>query len=53
MSRECITFEVGGQTFALDIGVIREIRGWAPVTRVPGMPPMWQAWPRCMARSCR
>jgi chemotaxis signal transduction protein len=26
MSRECITFEVGGQTFALDIGVIREIR---------------------------
>jgi purine-binding chemotaxis protein CheW len=38
MSRECITFEVGGQTFALDIGVIREIRGWAPVTRVPGMP---------------
>lgn len=39
MSRECITFEVDGQTFGLDIGVIREIRGWAPVTRVPGMPP--------------
>lgn len=39
MSRECITFEVGGQTFGLDIGVIREIRDWSPVTRVPGMPP--------------
>jgi purine-binding chemotaxis protein CheW len=39
MSRECITFEVGGQIFGLDIGVIREIREWSPVTRVPGMPP--------------
>lgn len=38
MSRECITFEVGGQTFGLDIGVIREIRAWSPLTRVPGMP---------------
>lgn len=39
MSRECITFEVGGQIFGLDIGVIREIRSWSPVTRVPGLPP--------------
>ena len=38
MSRECITFEVGGQVFGLDIGVIREIRKWAPVTRIPGLP---------------
>ena len=38
MSRECITFEVGGQVFGLDIGVIREIREWSPVTRVPGLP---------------
>jgi purine-binding chemotaxis protein CheW len=38
MSRECITFNVGGQVFGLDIGFIREIRKWAPVTRVPGLP---------------
>ena len=38
MSRECITFDVGGQVFGLDIGVIREIHPWAPVTRVPGLP---------------
>lgn len=39
MRRECITFEVGGQAFGLDIGVIRDVRPWAPVTRVPGLPP--------------
>jgi purine-binding chemotaxis protein CheW len=39
MSRECIIFNVGGQVFGLDIGVIRDVRPWAPVTRVPGLPP--------------
>jgi purine-binding chemotaxis protein CheW len=38
MSRECIIFEVEGQSFALDIGTIREIRDWSPLTRVPGLP---------------
>lgn len=39
MSRECVTFTVGGQVFGLDIGLIRDIRGWGSVTRVPGLPP--------------
>lgn len=39
MSRECITFTVGGQVFGIDIGLIRDIRDWDAVTRVPGLQP--------------
>jgi len=38
MSRELITFELGGQVFALDIMAIREIRAWTPATRLPRVP---------------
>lgn len=38
MQRELITFEVGGQVFALDIMAIREIRAWTPATRLPRVP---------------
>lgn len=38
MTRELITFEVSRQLFGLDIAAIREIRAWAPVTRLPGAP---------------
>lgn len=38
MQREFITFELGGQVFGLDIMVIREIRAWTPVTRLPSVP---------------
>jgi purine-binding chemotaxis protein CheW len=38
MSRECITFKVGGQVFGLDIGIILDIRNHAELTRVPGLP---------------
>ena len=39
MQRELITFQVSGQTFALDIMDIREIRAWTPTTRLPNAPP--------------
>lgn len=38
MLRELITFEVGGQSFALDVMAIREIRAWSPTTRLPKVP---------------
>lgn len=38
MTREFITFGVGGQVFGLDIMSIREIRAWTPSTRVPRVP---------------
>lgn len=33
--REVVSFLVGGQEFCIDIGQVREIRGWAPVTTLP------------------
>lgn len=39
MQRELITFEVEGQSFAIDIMSTREIRAWTPVTRLPNAPP--------------
>ncbi|KRA64906.1 chemotaxis protein CheW [Caulobacter sp. Root656] len=32
---ELISFEIGGQEFCIDISVVREIRGWTPVTAMP------------------
>ncbi len=31
-------FRLGGETYGLDIGVVQEISGMLPVTRVPGAP---------------
>lgn len=36
--RELITFLTGGQEFCLDVGCVREIRGWTPATPVPHAP---------------
>jgi purine-binding chemotaxis protein CheW len=38
MQRQLITFALEGQAFGIDIAVIREIRAWSPVTRIPGVP---------------
>ncbi|MEE4200719.1 chemotaxis protein CheW [Erythrobacter sp.] len=38
MRQELITFGLSGQLFGLDIMAIREIRAWAPVTRLPHVP---------------
>lgn len=38
-SLEIVSFHLGGQEFCIDIMVIREIRGWAPVTPMPHTPP--------------
>lgn len=38
MKHELITFEVAGQLFGLDIMAVREIRAWAPATRLPQVP---------------
>ncbi len=36
--RELVLVGVGGQTFAIDIMALREIRGWTPTTMLPGAP---------------
>jgi purine-binding chemotaxis protein CheW len=36
---EIVSFHLGEQEFCIDIMVIREIRGWAPVTPMPHTPP--------------
>lgn len=38
MARQLITFQLGEQSFALDIMAIREIRAWTPTTRLPHVP---------------
>lgn len=38
MARQLITFQLGAQSFGLDILVIREIRAWSPTTRLPHVP---------------
>jgi purine-binding chemotaxis protein CheW len=35
---ELISFAVAGRGLCIDIGDVREIRGWSPVTAVPGAP---------------
>lgn len=36
---ELVAFDVAGQTFAVDVGAVREIRGWTPATPLPHAPP--------------
>lgn len=35
---ELISFEIGGQSFCIDIRSVREIRGWTPATAMPHTP---------------
>jgi purine-binding chemotaxis protein CheW len=37
-SQQVLTFSVGAETYAVDILLVQEIRGWAPVTRLPQAP---------------
>ncbi|MDR3511549.1 MAG: chemotaxis protein CheW [Caulobacteraceae bacterium] len=37
-SLELISFEIGGQTFCIDISDVREIRGWTQSTPMPQAP---------------
>jgi purine-binding chemotaxis protein CheW len=37
-SQQVLTFCVGSETYAVDILLVQEIRGWAPVTRLPQAP---------------
>jgi purine-binding chemotaxis protein CheW len=34
-----LTFELGNETYGVEILRVREIRGWTPVTRIPQAPP--------------
>lgn len=36
--REIVSFRVAGQDFCIDIGHVREIRGWTPTTLLPRAP---------------
>jgi purine-binding chemotaxis protein CheW len=36
--REIVSFRVRGQDFCIDIGHVREIRGWSPTTLLPHAP---------------
>ena len=36
--RQVLTFCLGSETYAVDILLVQEIRGWAPVTRLPQAP---------------
>lgn len=37
--REVVSFKVADQDFCIDIGVVREIRGWTPTTVLPHAQP--------------
>jgi purine-binding chemotaxis protein CheW len=37
--QQVLTFRLGEETYGIDILRVREIRGWAPVTRIPESPP--------------
>ena len=37
--REIVSFRVKDQDFCIDIGHVREIRGWSPTTLLPHAPP--------------
>src|SRR5579871_765212 len=34
-----LTFEIGGETYGVEILRVREIRGWTQVTKIPHAPP--------------
>ncbi|HTE39704.1 MAG TPA: chemotaxis protein CheW [Steroidobacteraceae bacterium] len=38
-SHQVLTFTLGNETYGVDILRVQEIRGWAPVTRIPQSPP--------------
>lgn len=38
-SKQILTFMLGDETYGVDILRVQEIRGWAPVTRIPQSPP--------------
>jgi chemotaxis signal transduction protein len=53
--REVVSFKVAEQDFCIDIGVVREIRGWTPTTVLPHAQdyvkgvvnlegPLWPSW---------
>jgi purine-binding chemotaxis protein CheW len=37
-ARKVLTFSLGGEVYGVDILRVMEIRGWAPVTRIPQSP---------------
>ncbi|HTV52326.1 MAG TPA: chemotaxis protein CheW [Steroidobacteraceae bacterium] len=37
-ARQMLTFVLGSETYAVDILRVQEIRGWAPVTKIPQAP---------------
>lgn len=37
--RQLLTFSLGAEQYGVDILRVQEIRGWAPVTKVPKLPP--------------
>ena len=37
-TEQVLTFELGKETYGVDILRVREIRGWAPVTKIPQAP---------------
>jgi purine-binding chemotaxis protein CheW len=36
---QMLTFQLGAETYGVDILRVKEIRGWSPVTRIPQSPP--------------
>jgi purine-binding chemotaxis protein CheW len=38
-TRQILTFELGNETYGVEILSVREIRGWTPVTKIPQTPP--------------
>ncbi|HEY3852522.1 MAG TPA: chemotaxis protein CheW, partial [Steroidobacteraceae bacterium] len=38
-ARQVLTFSLGPEGYGVDILKVQEIRGWAPVTRIPELPP--------------
>lgn len=38
LQREIVSFRVASQDFCIDIGLVREIRGWTPTTVLPHAP---------------
>lgn len=38
-AHQVLTFCLGSETYAVDIMLVQEIRGWTPVTRLPQAPP--------------
>ncbi len=37
--RQVLTFSLGAENYGVDILRVQEIRGWAPVTKIPKVPP--------------